>query len=108
MSKLFFDQLVNLEKIQKEIDSIATSREEKEELWQLVDELVHHRVIGCILDNLPHEHHHDFLTQFHARPYDERILDYLEEKIDGNTRELIIKEVDNLALEILEDINKDH
>jgi len=41
MSKLFFDHLIILEDLETEIKEVAESPEEKEELWQLIDEILH-------------------------------------------------------------------
>lgn len=104
MSKLFFDSLVTLGDVDSEIKKIAKSKEEKEELWQIVDEMVHHRVMGCVLDRLPKENHSEFLERFEAAPYDESLMDYLKEKIGENVEELIKQEIGSLAFELLEEI----
>jgi len=104
MSKLFFDQLLVLDEVEGEIKKIAKTREEKEELWGLVDEMVHHRVLGCVLDRLPRENHEEFLEMFHTSPQDESLLGYLKEKIGDNIDELIRQEIGDLAFELLEEI----
>ena len=104
MSKLFFDQLVVLDAVDAEIKKVATSKEEREELWGLVDEMVHHRIMGCVLDALPSPHHEEFLAKFNRAPHDESLLDYLKEKIGENIEEIIRQEVGNLAFELLEEI----
>lgn len=104
MSKLFFDHLISLEDVEKEINKSATSHEERDELWHLVDEIVHHRVMGCILDKLPRKSHREFLEMFHDHPHDEILIDYLKTKIGGNVEELIKQETGNLAFEILNEI----
>ncbi len=104
MSKLFFDHLVSLEEVEKEIKKVSASKEEKEELWQLVDEIMHHKVMGCILDKLPRDNHEEFLEMFHKHPHDEGLIDYLKEKIGENVEELIKEEIGTLAFEILNEI----
>ncbi len=104
MSKLFFDHLINLEDVEKEINEVSSTKEEKDELWQLVDEIIHHRVLGCILDKLPRKDHEEFLGMFHRHPYDEAIIDYLREKIGGNVEEIIKQEIGTLAFELLTEI----
>ncbi len=104
MSKLFFDQLIVLDDIEGEIKKVAKTPEEREELWVLVDEMIHHRVLGCILDKLPRKSHEEFLTKFHAAPYDEGLMGYLEEKIGENVEELIKGEIGGLAFELLEEL----
>jgi hypothetical protein len=104
MSKLFFDQLVVLDDLEGEIKKVAKSKEEKEELWGLVDEMVHHRVLGCVLDALPKDSHQEFLDKFQQAPHDESLLDYLREKVGENIDELIRQEIGALAFELLEEI----
>lgn len=104
MSKLFFDHLIILEEVDDEIKKVAKSKEEKDELWQLVDEMVHHKVLGCVLDNLPAKYHHEFLEKFHLAPYDEGLIDYLKEKIGANIEELIKQEIGSLAFELLDEL----
>ncbi len=105
MSKLFFDNLVDLTKVDREIKEATKTSIEREELWKLVDEIVHHKVMGCILDNLPRENHEEFLELFHERPHDEAaIFDYLKKKIGDNFKELIEQEIGALSSDLLHDI----
>ena len=68
MSKLFYDHLITLDEIEVVIKKNASSKEEKEELWALVDEIVTHKVLEKVLDKLPREHHEEFLELFHKCP----------------------------------------
>ena len=104
MSKIFYDRLIVLDDVDSEIKAIAKSHEERDELWQLVDEMVHHRVLGTILDKLPSGNHDEFLERFGKAPYDESILDFLKEKIGENIEELLKQELGGLAFELLEEI----
>ncbi|OGM10552.1 hypothetical protein A2W13_01965 [Candidatus Woesebacteria bacterium RBG_16_36_11] len=104
MSKIFYDKIIILENIEKEINSRVQTEEEKDELWQIVDEIVHHKVFGCIMDNLPQKYHHEFIEKFKKAPHDESLFDYLKEKIGKNMEELIKLEIGDLAFEILQDI----
>jgi hypothetical protein len=104
MSKLFFDHLIKLDEVEAEIKKVTKTQEEKEELWQIVDEIIHHRVMGCILDKLPKKHHTEFLEKFHQAPYDEGLIAYLTEKIGENIEEIIRQEIGGLAYELLAEI----
>ncbi len=104
MSKLFYDHLIILEEVEAEIKNAAETEEDRHELWQLVDEIVHSKVLESILDKLPGQHHEEFLDRFHKAPHDETLLDYLKEKIGENIEEIIRAEIGNLAFEILQDI----
>ena len=104
MSKIFYDHLVILEEVDTEIKSIAEFPEEKEELWKLVDEIVHHRVMISILDKLPIEHHEEFLTRFHEAPHHDSHIDFLNDKLEENIENIIKKEIKSLEVELLQEI----
>jgi hypothetical protein len=105
MSKLFFDHLIELKEVDKEIRKVAKTHQEREELWVLVDEIVHHKVMGCILGKLSREHHEEFLDMFHKSPHDEElIISYLKHRIGDNVEELIKQEIGGLASELLDEI----
>lgn len=107
MSKLFFDHLLELEKIEKEIKKAAKTPEEREELWLLVDEIVHHKVLECILDKLPRTHHEEFLEIFHKFPHNEEIVfGYLKTKIGDNVESLVKQEIGITTADLLENIKK--
>ena len=55
MSNLFYDNLTVFKDVNIVIKKTASSKDEQEELWMLVDELISHRVIEKLLDNLPKE-----------------------------------------------------
>lgn len=105
MSKLFYDHLLVLEELEHHIKSATQTPEEREELWNIVDEIIHHKVLGCILDRLPYDYHHEFLAKFHESPYDETLLEYLNEKIEGNVEEVIKGQMVSLEKEMLEELS---
>ena len=106
MSKLFFDHLVAFEGLENKIDLAAKTAEEREELWGILDSLIHHKVLGFTLDKLPQKHHGEFLEMFHKAPHDEAILGYLKDKIGGNFEELLKAELGRLAYEVLGEASK--
>lgn len=106
MSKLFFDHLIVLEELEGKIDAVAKNQDERDELWAIVDELVHHRALGTVLDKLPNKYHQEFLEKFHQAPYDEGLMEYLKEKIGENIEELLRQELGSLAYELLSDFSQ--
>jgi len=104
MTKLFFDNLVAFEEIEVFIKDSASSEEEREELWKIVDEMVHQHVLTCILEKLPNEHHFAFLEKFYSCPYDAKLIDYLNEKIKDDVEKIIKEKINILEKEILKTI----
>ncbi len=104
MSKVFYDHLIVLDDVENEIKAVSTTEEERHELWHIVDEIVHQRMLELILDCLHHDHHDDFLHRFYSAPHDQDHIHYLNDKIEGEIEEMIKKEVKKLKKEILKEI----
>lgn len=101
MSKIFWDNFIDLTKVEKKIKKIVKNPDEREEIYALIDEIVHHRCLGCILDNLPQSEHKNFISEFSKRPHDESLFDYLREKVEVDFKEFIKMEMHALMDEIL-------
>ncbi len=108
MSKIFYDHLIIFEEIDNALKGEGLEPEERDELHQLIDEMIHHRVLGCILDHLPREHHEEFLERFHQTPYDEGLIQYLQEKTpkDLDIEEKIKEAAEQLKQELLLELKK--
>lgn len=105
MSKLFYDHLLVLEEVEVEIKKTASSKEEKEELWGLVDGIVTHKVIGKVLDKLPRENHEEFLEIFHKCPHDEEVIfGYLRKKTHKDIEKELQRELENISSDILREL----
>ena len=102
MSKIFYDHLLDFGELEKEIKRNVKSREEREEIYRPIDEIVHHRVLGCVLDRLPHHCHREFLDEFSKKPYDLSLLNYLRKHIVDDIEEFIREEIRHLSVELLE------
>ncbi|MBI2103468.1 hypothetical protein HYT59_00520 [Candidatus Woesebacteria bacterium] len=103
MSSIFYDHLISLDEVEKLIKESVEAPEEREELWQLIDEIIHHKVLGCIFDHLPKEHHAEFLEKIHKFPHDHKLISYLNNKITQNIEEIIKQEIGNLTYELLQE-----
>lgn len=90
-----------LEKVEKELAKVATNKEERQDLERIVDEYVHHRMMGCILDKLPREHHEQFLTQFSEAPHHEGLWKFLQEKVPDDIEMFLRSEVTKIGEELL-------
>lgn len=92
-------------KINKLVQKYAQSDEERMELNMIIDEIIHHRLVGCILDNLAREHHEEFLQKLTEKQLGEELIAYLEEK-SGKEITLKIKQaVTDIETEILQELN---
>lgn len=99
---------LNLSKLEKIINNSAKTKEEKEELWKIVEEIVHHKVMNCILDNLDRHHHEEFLDKFSKysiSEFSENIVEYLEEKSNKKISDEIRKTISKIETEILKELN---
>ncbi len=102
MSKIFYDHLINVEKVDKEIRKITESHEERSEFWQIIDEIIHHRMFGCIFDKLPREHHSEFLERFYKAPHDEGLLIFLSERIKEDISLLLKYEAKKIEHDLMD------
>ncbi len=103
MSKIFYDQFIDLGDLKSKIDRISQSGEEKEELWHLVDEYVHHRILGCIFDNLPRKYHDEFMKRFYDEPFNDGLIEFLNAKMGMNFEKVVREEVDRIKKELLKE-----
>jgi hypothetical protein len=104
MSRIFYDRLIVLEDFGREVKKKTSSKEEEFEIWELVDNILSHKVMDIVLEKLPLKHHNEFIEKFLEAPFDETLFDYLKEKIEDNIEEVIKQEIGTLAYELLEDI----
>lgn len=104
MSKVFYDKFIILEEVEIELVKMNLSKEERQEMDQLIDETLHHRVMDRILTHLPRPYHAEFLDRFHKAPYAEALVSYLNEKIETSVEHHVKDEVEKVKKEILGDI----
>lgn len=100
MSVIFYDHLTIIRGLDKKIKKVASSNDEEQELWKLVEEIIHTKVFECCLGNLPEDSHDEFLEMFHKRPHDRGLINYLNEKIGKDVEKLIKKEMKKLTKEL--------
>lgn len=105
MSKVFYDFLLDFGGVEKRVNAVVETTEERHELWQLIDEIIHHRLMGCVFDCLPQGYYEEFLGMFEEKPYDENLIEFLEEKSQTNIHQTIAREIEKIISEIDEIIN---
>ncbi len=102
MSRIFFDHLVEVEEVKVYIDKITETHEEKEDLWNLVDEFINHQIISTILSELDETLHEEFLSMFLEKPYDMEIVNYLNQKLPFPLENLINEKMGLIINELCE------
>jgi len=90
MSKIFYDKYLSSPPVLERLLKKEFKADEREEIALIIDEIIHHKILGCILDMLPKKTHKKFLKLFTSNPFDERLINFLNEKT-GAKIELIIK-----------------
>lgn len=101
MSKIFYDDIVDLKEIEKHVKRAVKNPDEREEIYLLIDDILHHRLLGSILEKLPKEHHKEFMHKFAECPHDEGHIKYLSDRVTEDVKEFIKSEVRRLSVEIL-------
>lgn len=105
MSILFFDQLTDFEEVELTIKRKATSKEEKEELWNLVEGIVNHKIFEKILDKLPETNHEEFLVLFHKCPYNQvAIFRYLDNKVGRDIEKELENDLKSISSDVLREL----
>ncbi|HLE49381.1 MAG TPA: hypothetical protein VI819_05120 [Patescibacteria group bacterium] len=102
MSKIFYDEFIDLGDFHMHLKSMVQDDNEKEDLWHLVDEFIHLRMIEIILDNLHEDLHEEFLRMFGERPYDESLVTYLDQNMAIKFPILVENEMEYLQNELYE------
>ncbi|OGM76811.1 hypothetical protein A2208_03190 [Candidatus Woesebacteria bacterium RIFOXYA1_FULL_43_16] len=105
MSKLFFDDLLDLGKVETEIKKAFPSKEEREESESLVDHIIHDKVMEKILDKLPPDYHIEFLELYHKCPHDEVVIfEFLRGKTGKDIEKELQQDLKDVSSDILREL----
>lgn len=107
MSKVFYDHLIEFTKLEIHVNSITQTQEEKNELWEIIDKLIHNRVVKRILQILPSRHHDEFADLLHKRPFDKDIIRFVEHNADEDIEKYLQDEINKLEQELLHELQQD-
>lgn len=108
MSSLFYDHLLDTGDLEKSIKKHVEDPKDREEIMHLIDEIIHHRVMGAILDRLPSDHHTVFISKVAEKPHDQSIVSFLTERIAEDVSTFIRHEIYVLVQELLLMIEPPH
>lgn len=90
MQQYFYSHLIPFNDAEDLISSHNLSKEESEELYNLVHSIFHHRVLELILVLVPKKDHNKIIFMISNDPSDENILVLLK-SLHSNIEEEIIK-----------------
>ena len=92
MRSTFYDNLITTTPIMAEIKD-DLSHIEQEEIHEMIEDILHHRIMEVILHDLPIEHHENFLLRFHTDPTDQDLFVFLKHhspKIEEKILEVVV------------------
>lgn len=92
MRPIFYDNFVDIDDLMTKLSS-GLSHLEQEEIHELVEEILHQRILEIILHDLPIEHHENFLLRFYQNPNDHHLFLFLKShspQIEDKIREVVI------------------
>ena len=101
----FYAKYVVIESLLSELQDLGLSEKERHHLANLADSSLHHTILDEILSQLSSEDKKAFLHKLKTDPEDEKIMEFLNEKIEG-VEERIKKVADDLVLEMQKDIRE--
>ena len=102
---MFYQKYIVIESLIEELDSMDLSDDERNHLSKLVDSSLHHTILDEILFNLSPEDKRVFLAKMSEDPEDEKLMEFLNEKID-NIEDKIRKVSEDLIKEMHKDIKE--
>ena len=101
----FYTKYIVIEELIEELHSLDLSDEERHHLASLVDSSLHHAILDEILSNLNDADKKIFLTKMNENPKDEKLMDFLNEKVE-NIEGKIKKVAEDLVVEMHKDIKE--
>ncbi|MBI5356221.1 hypothetical protein HZB78_01245 [Candidatus Collierbacteria bacterium] len=99
MTNIFYWHLVELSPLKNELLSRGIENPDLAEIVDHVEEIIHHRTLSLVFDNLPPEHHREFSLRLAKNPRDPEIWEFLHQKIK---KDLSISIEENIRLVISE------
>ncbi len=103
--KTFFSHLINTDQLIMLVEKLLEIEEEKLEILDMIDSILHHRVIHKILEELDDKHHEIFMAEYSKNPGNEELLIFLKKHIP-DIEEKIRSESESVQDSLFEDIKK--
>lgn len=89
MSLLFYDHWLNFDKLERRVRKVIGKNDDFDEICQIIDEIIQHRIIISILKVLPKEHHRDFATLLAKNPASDEVLDFLKARMKEDVMKVV-------------------
>lgn len=104
--KTFYHHLTFIDDILTELDGYHMDRLDREEIVELVHQIMLHHSLNVILNHLPRQHHETFLEAFKADPTDERHWELLRAEIKEDIEAAIKSQAEKIKKEILLEVKR--
>ncbi len=103
--KVWYQKIITIEPILKELNEMDLSEEERAHLSELLDSSLHHAILDEILSNLNEEDKKLFLKMLHTDSDNEKLVEFLNEKID-HIDDRVKKVADDLVKEMHSEVRE--
>lgn len=103
--KIWYQKIITIEPILQELNEMDLSEEERAHLSALLDSSLHHAILDEILSNLAEEDKKLFLRMLHSNPDNEKLVEFLNEKID-HIEDKVKKVADDLVAEMHQEVKE--
>jgi hypothetical protein len=104
MNKIFYDHLIIIEEITEILTTHELTRDEYQQILDLIDKTMHMEILQSILKHLPGQHHEEFLTKLHAIPNDIGLMNYLKEHTVVDIEKVILMTANKVKKHVLKEI----
>ena len=78
MATLFYDHLIDWQKLSNAVEALQLDSEDKSEVWEEIEHTIHTEVLIIFVKHLPPEKHEEFVERFHAKPYNSEHLEFVK------------------------------
>lgn len=103
MAHIFYDHLINWQKLHQNLNTLGLSGEERIELVELIEESLHTEILILILDQLPKELHDEYVERFSLAPHDPAHFIFISLHCRVSIDELIRVQSDAFFDELIDD-----
>lgn len=104
MSHVFYDHLVDWQRLDDAVRGLAIEPEERHQLMEHAEHLIHTEVIMIFVSHLPADKHDEFITRFHSSPHDSTHLHFVVSHTTSDVESAVRQRTTQLIDEILAEV----